>query len=643
MNKVVTTCAMDCPDNCGMIATVQDGRVVKMEGNPAHGYTRGFLCRKGYRYPERVYAKERILHPLKKVDGRWEQITWTEALDIAAEQIRRFQQQDGPASIMHYQRSASWGTTKHLVKRFFNLLGGTTTQTGSLCAGAVMAAQKADFGVRLGNDPADLKNSRTIFIWGKDPYKTSVHMVPLLREARDKGARIVLIDPVRTKTANVADEHVAPRPGTDGYLAAGIAKLLLDMGLADEQFIAAHTAGYDSYRRLIDSITLPRVAETCDLPISVLERLARLYGERKPASILLGYGINKWRESFEMIRLIDALAALTGNIGVSGGGVNHGFQTRRHFDGRVLTPQPGNSGREIPEPLLGPALLAADPPVRMIWINGTNPVASCPDSNTVIKALKSLSFVVVVDHFLTDTADLAHLFLPATTFFEEEDILVSWGHNWIGPVNKVIEPLGEARSDLRIVQDLATRLGLEDRMAGTPREWLTRVLAPMERAGLSVAQVMEGPVRCPVAPMVAFADHKFPTPSGKFEFTDRMQGNRQTDSPYHLLTLLGGRWLNSLILEHQHPEMPVALIHPAVGAQRGLRENTRAILRSRAGELKVLVHLSDSVRKDMVVVEQGTWIKHGGGVNQLTEAAVSTAGDMAGYYSTTVDIVPLTD
>jgi anaerobic selenocysteine-containing dehydrogenase len=626
-----------------MIATVQDGRVVKVEGNPAHGYTRGFLCRKGYRYPERVYAKERILHPLKKVDGRWEQITWTEALDLVAGRIRHFQQQDGPASVMHYQRSASWGATKHLVKRFFNLLGGTTTQSGSLCAGAVMAAQKADFGLRLGNDPADVVNSNTIFIWGKDPYKTSIHMVPLLREAREKGARIVLIDPVRTKTANLADEHVAPRPGTDGYLAAGIAKLILEMGLADEKFIATSTAGYDGYRRLIDAITLSQVAETCDLPISVLERLARLYGERKPASIIIGYGINKWRESFEMIRLIDALGALTGNIGISGGGVNHGFQTRRHFDGHVLTPEPGGYSRAIPEPLLGPSLLAADPPVRMIWINGTNPVASCPDSNTVIKALKSLSFVVVVDHFLTDTADLAHLFLPAATFFEEEDLVVSWGHNWIGPVNKVIEPPGEARSDLRIVQDLATRLGLEEQMAGTPREWLTRVLAPMERAGLSVEQVMEGPVRCPVAPMVAFADRKFPTPSGKFEFTDHMQGHQEADSPYHLFTLLGKHWLNSLILEHQHPELPVALINPAVAAQRGISENARVILRSRAGELNVRVRLSASVREDTIVVEQGTWIKRGGGVNQLTGATISTAGEMAGYYSTTVDIVPLTD
>ena len=443
-----------------------------------------------------------------------------------------------------------------------------------------MAAQKADFGVRVGNDPADFVNSSTLFIWGKNPYKTSIHMLPLLREAREKGAHIVLIDPVRTKTANLAHEHVAPRPGTDGYLAAGIAKLLLDMGLADEQFIAEHTAGYDKYRRLIDSITLPQVAETCDLPIAVLERLARLYGERKPASIILGYGINKWRESFEMIRLIDALAALTGNIGVSGGGVNHGFPTRRHFDGRVLTPQPGSSGREIAEPLLGPSLLAADPPVKMIWINGTNPVASCPDSNTVIKALKSLSFVVVVDHFLTDTADLAHLFLPATTFFEEEDVLVSWGHNWIGPVNKVIEPLGEARSDLRIVQDLAARAGA-GRPDGRYAEGMAHpVLAPMERAGLSVEQVMEGPVRCPVAPMVAFADCKFPTPSGKFEFTDRMQGNRQADSPYHLLTLLGGRWL-------QFSDPRASTPRRACCADPSDRRRRAGVARERPGRLEV--------------------------------------------------------
>ncbi len=641
MSKIITTCALDCPDNCGMIASVENGKIVRLEGNPDHGYTRGFLCRKGYRYPTRVYSPSRVLYPMKKEGGSWQRIGWDEALDTIAGKIAYFRDRDGAPSIMHYQRSSSWGASKHLVKRFFLMLGDITSQTGSLCAGAVMAAQRADMGTRLGNDPDDLLNSKVIVLWGRDPAKTSIHLVPILREAKKRGAYIIVIDPLRTKTAALADWHICPRPGSDGYLAMGVARELLRQGLGDEGFVRSHTAGFEAYKALVDSVTTEDVAERCDLPAETISRLATVYGSNKPAAIILGYGINKWVHSPDMIRLIDALGALTGNIGVSGGGVNHGFETRRHFDGAMMNPRPGVTYREIPEPLLGERLLSsADPAVRMIWINGTNPVASCPDSRTVIRALEQLEFRVVVDHFMTDTAILADIFLPAATFLEEEDLVVSWGHNWIGPVNKVIEPLGEARSDFDIMQGLARRLGMEE-AEGPLRTWMKRLLAPMERAGLSLEDVMKGPVRCPVAPMVAFADRRFKTPSGKFEFLTKAPAVHEKRHPYHLLTILGSRWLNSLILEEEHPPLPIMLINPEAAAREGITEGSRAIVTSDAGELTVEARLSEATRADTIVIPQGSWIKHGGGVNQLTEARLSTAGNMAAYNSTTCTVRPV--
>jgi anaerobic selenocysteine-containing dehydrogenase len=307
----------------------------------------------------------------------------------------------------------------------------------------------------------------------------------------------------------------------------------------------------------------------------------------------------------------------------------------------LLAPEAAYYRREIPEPLLGQSILdATSPPIKMIWINGSNPVVSCPNSNKVIRALKKLEFVVVVDHFLTDTADHAHLFLPATTFLEEEDVLVSWGHNWIGPVNPAIEPLGECKSDLHIVQELAVRMGFGNDMAGTTREWLKRFLQPMERAGISLERVMESPVRCPLAPMVAFADRKFKTPSGKFEFVKGPLPEREKEHPYHLLTVLGKEWLNSLILEEDHPERPLAYIHPNLARVKGIRNRSRVLIRSGAGELIAEVQLSEEVREDTVVLPHGTWIKKGGAANQLTEDLISSSGFMAGYYSTTVSIEP---
>jgi anaerobic selenocysteine-containing dehydrogenase len=621
-----------------MIAEVKKGRITGMRGNPDHGYTRGYLCRKGYKYPDRVYSDKRILYPLRKVNARWKRISWDEALDVIADKIRFFKESYGDGSIMHYQRSASWGATKHLVKRFFNLLGNVTMQSGSLCAGSVMAAQKADMGARLGNDPEEFLNSKAILIWGKDPYKSSIHVVPLLREAKKRGARIALIDPLRTKSVALADMYIAPRPGSDGFLALGLAKELTGMGLIDREFIERHTSGFESYLHLAESLTIEEIARECDVIREDIQDLARLYGEAKPASILLGYGINKWVHSVEMIRLIDAVGALTGNIGRVGGGVNHGFLTRRHFDAAVMTPV-SRKHRLIPEPLLGPGILESkDPAVRMIWINGTNPMVSCPDSKTVAEALRSLDFRVVVDHFMTDTADLADIFLPAATFLEEDDILVSWGHNWIGPVNKAIEPLGEAKSDLRIVQELADRVGLGQEMAGTAVEWLKRLMAPMEKAGLTVERVMSSPVRCPSAPQVAFPCGTFSTPSKKFEFLGHYHVERAKPRPFHLLTILSSRWLNSLVLENEHPEIPIALIHPLAAQSRGIGDKSRALIRTAAGELLVEVRLTEGIRTDAIAIAQGTWIKCGGGVNKLTECLMSPTGEMAAYYSTTADI-----
>jgi len=641
---VVTTCPLDCPDNCGVLAKVKDGRVIALKGNPDHGHTQGFLCRKVYKYPKRVYSSNRVLFPLRRFNGDWKRISWDEALDTIAERIGFFQKTYGNGSIMHFQRSASWGATKHLVRRFFNLLGGVTGTKGSLCAGSVMAAQQADMGIRLGNDPHDVLNSRVILIWGRDPAKTSIHYIPILKKARLNGARLILIDPIRTKTASLCDEHIAPRPGTDGYLAIGVAKEIHKTGFVDTDFVRNHTAGYEAYLELIHSFSMAEISKKCGLELHEIERLARNYGEHKPASIFLGYGINKWVHSPEMIRLIDALGALTGNIGRPGGGVNHGFQTRRLFDMKALAPEAARYHREIPEPILGQGILdATEPPLKMIWINGSNPVVSCPNSHKVIRALKGLDFVVVVDHFLTDTADLAHLFLPTTTFLEEEDILVSWGHNWIGPVNKVIEPLGECKSDLHIIQELAGRLGLGNEMAGTTREWLKRFLLPMEKAGISLERVMESPVRCPLAPMVAFADKRFLTPSGKFEFIKTFYEERKGDHPYHLLTVLGEKWLNSLILEEEHPERPLAFVSPNLAREKRIRNKSKVSVKSRVGELVAEARFSEAVREDTVVMPHGTWLKRGGAANQLTEDLVSNAGHMAAYYSTTVTIEPEKD
>jgi anaerobic selenocysteine-containing dehydrogenase len=498
--KIYTSCTLDCPDGCGIIAHVTDGKVVKLEGHSNHEFTRGYLCAKTYRFPRTLYSEERRLHPLRRegdsIDAPWKRIGWDEALDLIADRIKGFVSESNPLSIMHYQRTGSWGATKKLGHRFWNLLGGVTTASGSLCSGAARAGQKLDFGERLGHDPSDIINSKLVLLWGRNPLATNLHVVPLLKEVRENGGRVVLIDPVKSESATICDAHLQPRVATDAAFAMALAKIIISEELYDTGFVRDHTSGYERFVNLLSQHSLADLSAECGLSIEQLQAFARDYATTKPASILLGWGLNKYVNSAEVFRCVDALAALCGQVGIPGGGVTHGFNTQRNFDKSVEAGDKVRFRREIPEPLLGRGLLdAQDPPVRMMFVNGGNPVNQSPNSNLVAKAFRALDFVVVVDSFLTDTADYAHVFLPTTMFLEEEDVLVSWGHNIIGGVNPTVAPRGETRSDMWIFQQLALRLGFGEDMAGSPREWLKRILAPLESHGVNVDERADGALR----------------------------------------------------------------------------------------------------------------------------------------------------
>lgn len=391
---------------------------------------------------------------------------------------------------------------------------------------------------------------------------------------------------------------------------------------------------------MLDRHTLADLCDACGLSVDIVRSLAVEYATTKPAAILFGWGLNKYKHSAEIFRCVDALAAICGHVGVPGGGATLGFQTQRHFDKSVEAADRATGFRAIAEPVLGRGLLeATDPPVRMMFVNGGNPVNQSPNSNLVAKAFERIEFTVIVDMFLNDTADYADVFLPTTTFLEEEDVLVSWGHNIIGGVNPVVSPVGEARSDLWIFQQLAQRLGIGDEMAGTPREWLRRMLRPMEQKGLSVDQVMQGPVRCPTAPQVPFADRKFPTKSGRYQFITEidLQPRMLEEYPLTFVTNFSKTWLLSQMLSTEHPS-PFVRIGTETATNYGVKDKDQIIVRSPVGELNLAAHVDERVGAGMVVMPVGTWIKRGGGANVLTEDVLSNYGEMAAYGETRVTI-----
>jgi anaerobic selenocysteine-containing dehydrogenase len=646
MPLIRTTCTRDCPDTCAVVAHVESGRVVKLEGDAAHPLTRGFLCKKTYQYPSRVYSANRILHPLKRAKGGWHRITWDEAFDTLAEWFTTLKAQDGSLAVLHYQSAGSMGLLKALNHRFFNLWGGVTEAVGSLCSGAGIAGQLQSYGAVRSHAPEDLLNSRTILIWGRNPIVTNIHMLPLLKAAKERGATVVVVDPRRTETVKYADQHVALKPGGDRYLAIGLAQSLLRQGLADWEFLTSATANFAEFERLLEGMDQDTILDQTGLFAQTIDALAHLYGVRKPGSIHLGMGPQRWMAGAEVFRLIDALAALTGNIGVPGGGVNYSSRLPALIDLSWVAENQAKARRLVLRPSIGRDLLETqDPPVRLAWVCGANPVTQALNSDLVRQALARLEHVVVSDVYLTDTAQYAHLFLPTTTFVEEEDLVATdWWHSYVGYVRPVIPPCGEARSDLAIFQGLAARLGFGPEMAGSSGEWISRLIAPMQDYGITLDRLRaEGWVHHPLAQDVPFADRKFYTRSQRFEFlTACGEDFRPTvDYPLYLITGKTNTRLNSQVLDRERDLLPHVWAHPHALAEAGLAAGEEALIESPYGSMRVRIQADAQQRHDTLFTNQGTWLSAGGTPNQLTGNVISHHGKLGAYNHVTVRLAPL--
>lgn len=622
-----TACSFDCFDACGVLAEVKDGRILRLAGDPAHPFTRGALCQKVNRYlSERYYNPERIVHPLRRTAGGWQRLAWDDALDLAAERLEAARRRHGSLTVLYHKGNGSFAGLKVLGERFFNLYGGATHAVGRYCGGEGDLGTTQSFGWPEIHDPFDLaEHSRLFLIWGRNPAVTNIHMMPLLKAARARGAVAVLVDPVATKTAHFCDRAIHPRPGSDGHLAIGMAKIILARRPVDRERIAQISDHLDDYLRLVEAVGMDEVVRRTDLPLETIEWLALAYFDTRPATILQGIGLQQYTRGAQTYRLIAALGMLSGHIGVPGGGVNFAnwpWPKMRHV---VAAERRTAPPRTVPVSQLAEGLAAtADPPITLGFYMGSNLVNQMPDAPGARDALARLDFGVCVDQFLTDTADTAQLFLPSTTFLEEEDVLPSYGHLWLQLMQPVVAPLGEARSDLYILQQLAERLGFGEEMAGTPAEWIDRVTEPFRHQGVSydALRAAGGRLWPEGTPRVPWADGKFRTASGRFVFPDRFDDDpvlSTPEYPLHLLTLATEKATNSQILQARQEGETVARVHPRVAAAGGLAEGDRAVLVSSRGRLAVRLALDPGTRPDTVLVQKGEWLKRGRCLNVLTE------------------------
>ncbi|QOR66650.1 molybdopterin-dependent oxidoreductase [Cytobacillus suaedae] len=660
-SKVISSCSLNCWDNCGFEVTVKNGKVVKVDGDKEHPITKGKICGRGRMLETRTNSEERLLYPQKKENGIFKEISWEQALQEIAEKMKETKLEFGPLAVLHSHDYSNGGLLKSLDQRFFNCYGGVTELTGSICWGAGIEAQKWDFGNSWSHAPEDILNSKHVIIWGRNVVRTNMHLYQYLLEVKKKGTKIIVIDPIFNATSKIADHYIQIKPGMDGMLALGVIKELIRLDLEDKDFIRDYTHGFSDLLELVNSITFDEIVERTNVSRETISLLAKSFADR-PTSTFLGLGMQRYTNGGNTIRLINALVAVSGNIGISGGGSNYGnLQVGQSFDYGALTlPHKKENTRTFTMMQQAKGILeAVDPKIKMIIVTCGNPLTQVPDTNLVKKAFESVDTLVVIDQFMTDTAALADYVLPTTTVFEEEDIYFSsMYHHYANYGPKLVDPPGEAKSDLWIWTKLAELLGFGEDFNYSRREFLQLGLGYLEDKGVTLDTFLENNhVELPVD-HVPWSDYKFTTKSGKFEFTSSMGNDKgyngkpsllfpeeSTNSelvkkyPYTLLTIHPMRSNHSqhyhLIESMQQIKVDVS---KDIAREKGLNENDSVRVFNNRGELKGIVKILENAHPTTINIDEGQWSKYGGSPNLLTPDRVSDNGLGSTLYDCLVNI-----
>ena len=566
--KIVhTVCSHDCPDSCGVLVTVNsEGRAVKVQGDPAHPVTQGFLCGKVAKYLDRVYSPSRVLYPMRRKDtaakgplrpgkeaAAFERISWERAIDAIAQRLAAISRKYGPEAILPYSYAGTIGALGFgsMDRRFFHRLGASQLDR-TICSTAGGDALVSVYGRKLGTDTEHFRHSRYIIAWAANIHGNNVHLWPMVKEARRNGAKLVVIDPYQTLTARLADWHIAIRPGTDTALALGMMHILIRDRLYDEEYVAAQTHGFEQLAEHVKQYTPECVANWTGMTAADVERLAHEYGTVTPAAIRMNYGVQRSEFGGTAARAIAMLPALTGAWKMVGGGLQLSTSGAFQFD-KVALERPDlmmasplkRPSRIVNMSALGHALTELGskpedgPPVKALFVYNSNPGAIAPNQNAVLRGMNREDlFTVVHEQFFTDTTDYADIVLPATTFLEQKDIQGAYGHYYLQLSQQAIEPLGEARPNVWLFSRLAQRMGFTEKCFSDSTDVLIaqalrlegeteqeRASSNPDMEGITIQQLEdEGHVRLKFAseqagePFLPFSKGGFGTPSGKVEF-----------------------------------------------------------------------------------------------------------------------------
>ena len=659
-------CPHDCPDTCALLTTVQEGRAIRVQGNPDHAHTGGVLCTKVSRYTERTYHPERLLQPLKRVGpkgaGRFEPVAWDEALGDIAARLKAIAARE-PEAILPYSYAGTMGQVQGegMAARFFHRLGAAQLDR-TICAAAGGEALVQTLGGKVGMKVEFFAESKLILIWGSNSIASNLHFWRQVQQAKREGARIVCIDPRRTETADKCHEHIALRPGTDGALALALMHELVRNDWLDSDYLAAHTLGWEALRERALQWPPERAAQVCGIPVQQIIALARDYGTLGPAAIRLNYGMQRVRGGGNAARLVACLPALIGAWRHRAGGLLLSSSGSFPLD-RAALHRPDLLGARRPrtinmvtigDDLLREASSGFGPKIEALIVYNSNPVAVAPESPKVVKGFQREDlFTVVLEHFMTDTADLADYVLPATTQLEHLDVHTSYGHTDVLINEPAIAPIGEAKPNTQIFRELAAAMGFEDECFRESDEQLARqaFTAEIDFEALRTQGWQSLPLK--EAP---FAEGGFPTPNGRAQaagadFVANYESRRSSPElaaryPLAMISPPARNFLNSSFVNVKSLRdiegEPLVELHADDAAARGLQDGAMVRVFNDRGSYLCRARISPRARPGVVNGLGVWWRKLGAGgsnVNEVTHQRLTDLGRAPSFYDCLVDVV----
>ncbi|WP_423231097.1 molybdopterin-dependent oxidoreductase [Clostridium magnum] len=638
-------CTLDCFGCCKLNVYVENNEIVKIEGDKNHPYTKGIMCEKGRNHLKRLSDKDRLYSPMKKENGKWTNISFEEAIDIIANKLKYYKEKYSSNSVMHYSESGSGSILKGIEDIFFNFYGGITKADGGTCWSAGTKAQKYDFGYNKSHFIDDVLNAKNIILWSKNPANSHIHLFHRIKKAKEKGAKIIVIDPIITDTANSADIHIRINPSTDAALAMAMTKVIIEENLQDIEFIKENVIGFEEYKDYLNTLDLNYLCDECGVDINTIRELTYLYAKEKYSTIYIGYGVQRYKNGGNTIRAIDALASITGNIGKKGGGVNYNNKVYPS----VLNLDPYNSHKYASKERyfdLNKFAQYAKDNVKAIFISKANPLNQWPNLNEFTKTFKSIEFKVCIDMFLTDTAKHCDLIIPCTNTFESEDLLYSSMSNpYIIYNEKCVEPKHKLMDEYYFFRELARKMEIKDYPYVSKKEYLGEIIKPLEERGVTLEKIKNEYVTIQEID-IAWKDLIFDTPSKKIEiYSESAKNDNLSPIPVYInekkskLRLLTTHPKRSLMSQgfKDVDGIAVAYVGKNTSQKYNLHNEEVVTLKSDCGEIDVRINITDRILGNIVHMEVGWWEKNSN-PNFLTKNEVSDMGKQVAYYDTFVEI-----